>query len=232
MKAETVYKYRLTFRKGRQVKYIGHLDTVLAWTRVFRRAGLPLAYSQGFNPQARIQVGASLPLGYIGGRELMDVFLTAPVTEDEIMTSVGQTLPQGFGLLAVEAVEAKSASLQSLLRQADYRVTVETDVAEALLLERIAALLAADEVIQTRIRRRKEESYNLRPLLQRLALEKAADGDAVFQMRLSTGQHGNLRPEAVLQVLGVHEGWYEVERLRLIWPEDEGGGLELKNEGV
>ena len=46
---------RVWFRTDDTVKYVGHLDMHRAWERAIRRAGLPLAYSQGFNPQARLQ---------------------------------------------------------------------------------------------------------------------------------------------------------------------------------
>jgi radical SAM-linked protein len=221
MQAEPVYKYRLTFSKGRRVKYIGHLDTVLSWTRAFRRAQLPMAYSKGFNPRARIQVAASLPLGYIGREELMDICLTHQVESNEILASVGSALPEGFTLLNVKEIDPKSPPMQNLLIQAGYGVTAETDLPQAELQQRIENLLAADEIIQTHIRRKKkrqkEEAYNLRPLLHHLALESVADGDARFTMRLSTGQNGHLRPEAVLQALGLGDIWHEVERLKLIF---------------
>ena len=221
MQAEPVFKYRLTFSKGRRVKYVGHLDTVLSWTRAFRRAQLPMAYSKGFNPHARIQVAASLPLGYIGREELMDIFLTRPVERGQILASVGDTLPDGFRLLDAKEIDPKSPPMQNLLIQADYGVTAETDLAETDLQRRIDTLLAADEIIQTRVRRKKrrkrEEAYDLRPLLHHLALESVAHGDARFVMRLSTGQNGHLRPEAVLQALELGDIWYEVERLKLIF---------------
>jgi radical SAM-linked protein len=217
MEAETVYRYRLTFSKGRRVKYIGHLDTVTTWTRAFRRAQLPLDYSKGFNPQARIQVAASLPLGYIGQAELMDIFLSAPIAPETLLAAVGNTLPEGFGLHKVEQVELKSPALQSLLRQSDYLITAETDLAKTELQTRIEALLQADEVIQTRVRRKRHERYDLRPLLHQLEAKRISETDIQLAMRLSTGQQGNLRPDAVMQALNLGDIWYEVERLKLIF---------------
>jgi len=217
MKAKTKHRYRLKFSKGRRVKYVGHLDTVLVWTRAFRRAQIPLAYSQGFNPHARIQVAASLPLGYIGREELMDIFLKEAMPSDEIWSKVGHTLPIGFNLLSVTEIDPKNPALQNKLIQANYQVTAETDLPEIVLHERIEALLATHEIIQTRIRRKKEEKYNLRPWVHDLRLETVNNGDAVLIMRLSAGQQGNLRPEAVLQALALGDIWFEVERTNLIF---------------
>ena len=217
MKAKTDYRYRLTFSKKKRVKYVGHLDTVLTWTRAFRRAQVPLAYSKGYNPQARIQVAASLPVGYIGRQEVMDVYLKSPMESADILQRVGDTLPEGFGISGVEAVDPKAPTLQARLCQADYRVTAEIDLQAADINQRIARLLAAEQVLQQRIRRRKEETFDLRPLLHQLTLESLSNGDAVFVMRLSAGASGNLRPEAVLQALNLGDIWHEVERTRLIF---------------
>ncbi|RME43282.1 MAG: DUF2344 domain-containing protein, partial [Caldilineae bacterium] len=91
VQATPKYRYRLTFRKEFPVKYVAHLDMVKTWTRAFRRAGLPLAYSEGFNPQARIQVAASLPVGTMGAAELMDIYLTEPLDAADILRRVRHT---------------------------------------------------------------------------------------------------------------------------------------------
>ena len=81
-------KYRLTFSKEYPVKYVGHIDMVTTWTRACRRAGIPLAYSQGFNPQAKIQVAGSLPVGTMGNAELSDITRVEPMAGDEILQRV------------------------------------------------------------------------------------------------------------------------------------------------
>jgi radical SAM-linked protein len=215
--AEPLYRLRLTFAKGPQIKYIGHLDLVRAWERALRRARIPLAYSKGFNPQARVQVASALPVGHMGRAELMDIFLTESRTPEQVLTPVRQTLPAGMSLIKVEMVPLKGPSLQSQLRQGEYLVTVETELAEGEIRQRIEQLLAAEEVRHIRTRRQKQEDYNLRTLLHQLRLEAAAEREAVLSMRLSVGPAGNLRPESVLDVLGLSQAWVQVERQRLIF---------------
>ncbi len=215
-----IYRYRLTFTKGRPVKYVAYLDTVIAWTRAFRRAGIPLAYTQGFNPKARIQMASSLPLGYTSVAEIMDIYLKKEMSADEIVHAVNQTLPAGFHLVEGEPVERKSPTLQSKLTQADYQVIVETDTPGEVIKARIKTLLDQDQILRTRIRRQKEERFDLRPLLHQLALVSKVAQDAIFIMRLSAGQHGNLRPDDVLKALALADGWFEVERTKLIFSFD------------
>ena len=213
------YRYRLTFAKKAAVKYIAHLDLALAWERALRRARIPLAYSQGFNPQPRIQFACSLPLGTMGRAEILDMITLEPLVPDEALTQIRAALPAGIELHSVEEVPLKDPALQSLVHQGEYRMLVETDLPADEITQRIDSLLAADKIIQTRRRKKKIEEFDLRPWLHDLKLESLNDGEAHLYMRLATGQFGNLRPADVLKALGLAENWAEIERIRLIFSE-------------
>jgi radical SAM-linked protein len=214
------YRLRLLFSKNPQIKYISHLDLSLTWERALRRAQIPLAYSQGFNPRPRMQFASGLPLGTSGTSEIVDIILTEPVQSEEVLARIRAALPAGIGLHSAREVPLKSPTLQQLLRQAEYEVWVETDLSEVTLARRIADLLAADRVVQARLRRRRAEEVDLRPWLHELQLDAVGDGKAKLIMRLAAGQFGNLRPEDVLKALGLAENWAEIERKRLIFEEE------------
>src|SRR5262245_44880538 len=193
------YRLRLVFAKKSAIKYIGHLDLSLAWERALRRAGIPLAYSKGFNPRPKMQFASELPLGSMGSAEIVDVVLYDAVDPTEARRRLQSSLPAGIELHEVEAVPLKAPTLQQLLRQAEYRVLVETELSPAELTRRIEALLEADKLIQTRRRQNREEEIDLRPWLHDLKLEVIGENEVCLRMRLSAGQWGNLRPEAVLK---------------------------------
>lgn len=213
-------RLRITFAKGPQLKYISHLDLTLAWERTLRRAGVPLAYSRGFNPQAKLQLASGLPLGYTGAEEMMDVILTEPTSPDEFIARVRLALPEGLSVVAAEEVALKSPSLQSALHQAEYRVTVETLLPDNELSTRISHLLASDRLEQQRVRKRRVETFDLRPLVDDVRLEAMGEGQAILWMRLSAGQRGNARPDAVLAALGLADAHSQVERTKLVFEFD------------
>lgn len=68
-------RLRITFSKSGGLRYTGHLDMQTTWERTIRRAGLPLAYTQGFHPGPKIQIASALPLGFIGRAEIVDIWL-------------------------------------------------------------------------------------------------------------------------------------------------------------
>ncbi len=216
----TQQRWRVTFAKGPQLKYISHLDLSLAWERALRRAGMPLAYSQGFNPQARLQLASGLPLGYTSAAEILDIILDEPLDPADFVARLRPALPLGLTVTAAEEVDLKSPALQSALRQAEYRVVVETALPADELAGRIAALLAADRLEQQRVRKQHVETFDLRPLVGDVRLETVADGLTTFWMRLSAGNQGNVRPEAVLAALGLGEAFAQVERTKLLFEFD------------
>ncbi len=213
-------RLRVTFAKGPRLKYISHLDLVLAWERALRRAGVPLAYSQGFHPQARLQLASGLPLGYTGTAEMVDVILDEPLSPADFIANVRPVLPAGLAVTAVEEVAVKSPSLQSALRQAEYRVVVETSLPADELATRVADLLAADRLEQQRVRKQQMETFDLRPLVADVQLEAVGGGQAVLWMWLSAGQRGNVRPDAVLSALGLGNAYAQIERTKLLFEFD------------
>ena len=224
MEAKTIamnqQRLRISFAKGAALKYISHLDLTLAWERALRRAEVPLAYSQGYNPQAKIQLASGLPLGYTGIAEVMDVMLTQAMRPQEFIARVRPSLPNGLSITSVEEVPTKSPSLQSMLRKANYRVTVETVLSEYELTRRINSLLAADHLEQHRIRKGRTEAFDLRALVHDVWLESAETGHVVLSMQLSAGQHGNVRPDAVITALGLGDASIQMERAKLFFEFD------------
>jgi len=209
-------RLRIVFAKTAAMRYTGHLDLHKAWERALRRAGLPLAYSQGFHPQPRINLAAALPLGFTSECEVADVWLEADLPLAQIEATLSRALPPGIALRGLTEVEARLPALQTQVQSAEY---------EALLLEappdldqRLAGILAAE----TLPRQRRDKPYDLRPLIehlerspQRLPGDEA--GQARVRMRLAAREAATGRPEAVLEELGLPPEAARVARTRLIF---------------
>lgn len=155
----------LTFAVKASLRWLGHLDLFRAWERVLRRASLPLLYSQGFNPRPRMAIALPLPVGLTGEGELLDIFLTHPVSPLEIAHRVHPQLPAGLVIRGVEEVDPGAPSLQSQLRAAEYIVRLKTGHPD--LSQRVQELLAAESCP----RQRRGREYDLRPLIQALSVD-------------------------------------------------------------
>ncbi len=204
-------RLRMTFAKGEQVKYISHLDMMRLWERALRRANIPLLYSMGFNPRPKISIAAPLAVGLTGQREVMDVTLDTPISPADFAATVTRQLPPGITLLQVEEVYMALPSLQSQVRSAEYRVIVRATKSGELMQQRLNDLLNSPRLP----RERRGKKYDLRPLVERLCLEKSEKQEHVLGMRLRVGEHGTGRPDEVLAELGVAEFVKGIERTRL-----------------
>ena len=213
-------RLRITFGKGDSVKYISHLDLCQAWERALRRAGAPLAYSLGFHPQAKLQLAAALPLGYTSTAEVLDIILDKAVSLQDFGQGLPPVLPKGLLFVGVEDIDLRFPSLQSTLRQAEYRVTVETASSASEIVRRIGRFLAADRFEQQRLRKQRTETIDLRPLVHDVQLEIANRGKVTLYMRVSAGQHGNVRPGTVLAALGLATAPTQTERTNLLFRFD------------
>ena len=98
----TRFDYRITFSKFGRAKYISHLDLMRAIQRAFKRADIPIWYTQGFNPRAYLNFPLPLALGVDSYVEKLDVALTEELEFDEIADRLNKVLPEGIGIVDVK----------------------------------------------------------------------------------------------------------------------------------
>jgi len=214
-------RLRITFSKTGTLRYTGHLDLHKVWERTARRAGLPLTYSQGFNPQPRIQIASALPLGFTSQAEVIDLWLnaengTVSWREADLGILLQSSAPSGLTILAVERVEEGEPALQNRLASAEYEITLLEPPA-ADLTDRLTNLMRADSLP----RERRGRPYDLRPLIERLELRKGKGSSPVrILMRLANREGATGRPEEVLDELGIPFERTRIERTRLIFREN------------
>jgi radical SAM-linked protein len=214
-----VQRLRLGYAKGQPLQYISHLDLARTWERAFRRARLPLAYSQGFNPRPRFQMAAALPVGVTGRSELLDIWLVEPLSIEEAVSRLRPVLPGGLEVLSAAEVDLKALALQAQIRAADYRAILDTGEPAEAIDSRIRALLASPAIPRRRMQKGEWQTYDLRPLIQEVRVEGAAEGTILLTLRLEASPQGAGRPEEVLDALGLALCRHRVERTRLCFAE-------------
>ena len=120
-------RLRVRFSRGDSLKFISHLDIIRLWHRALRRAGIELAYSEGFNPHPRLSLAVPLALGITSDAELMDIFVTRSISPHSFNAMLDRQLPPGIDILQVCLVSPTLPALQSQVRFAEYRVEVTAE---------------------------------------------------------------------------------------------------------
>jgi radical SAM-linked protein len=214
-----VQRLRITFQTDESVKYVGHLDMARSWERAIRRAGLPLAYTQGFNPQPRLAFASALPLGFTSQGELVDVFLNDELLPDECMRLLAGALPPGVRPVAAVPVPREWPSLQSQLIAASYHVEIETSEDDAGFAGRLEAFLARSEAWRSRRRGKETASYDLRPLVLGLRYAGPCALGQSFETLMRSDPGATGRPDELLAELGYGSVPRRVVRLALQFKE-------------
>ena len=213
-------RIRITFAKQGALRYTGHLDLHKLWERAARRAELPLAYSQGFHPQPKMNMAAALPLGFSSRCEVLDMKLEHDIPLDNLPGHLNATLPSGLQVMAVQEVDERAPALQTQVASAEYEVTLKNSVGGSDLKRKIDAVMEAESIP----RERRGKTYDLRPLIEDLRImesdsslsgqEPAPAIQRVF-MRLTAREGATGRPEEVLDVLDIPFEETRIERTRL-----------------
>ena len=212
MNQPTTVRLRITFAKTEAMRFTGHLDLHRTWERTFRRALLPLAYSQGFNPHPRLNLASALPLGFTSECEVIDVWLEQELALEEVNQALQRALPPGLHVLDIQVVDPHRPALQSELEASEFTITLLETYPD--LERQCQNLLQAASL--PRVRR--EKAYDLRPLI--LALEPLNGDEQGRQrlcLRLAAREGATGRPEEVLNALGVPLEQARTHRRRLIF---------------
>jgi radical SAM-linked protein len=208
-------RYRAEFHKTEAMRFTGNLDLHRTLERTLRRAGLPLAYTQGFHPHPRLTLASALSLGCTSQGELAEFWLESALTSDEILAACRRASPSGIFVVSVVSVPIEEAALPTLVRAAEYRAEMDPEDAPFDLEARVETLLQS----QTLPRSRRDKAYDLRPLVEELRATRMAEGAAMLWMRLTCLEGATGRPDEVLLALGIEPSQARIHRLRLLLAE-------------
>jgi radical SAM-linked protein len=205
-------RLRIHFTRDESLKFIGHLDMARTWQRIARRANLPLAYSEGFNPQPRLTFAAALQVGCTSDHEELDMVLSPACDLDDVKVQLDRALPAGMKVISIAEMVYHAPALQMQLIATEFEITIEGEEMIGLLNERVAQFINATEVM----RERRGKPYNLRPLVQTLTFELKVDR-AMIRSRLQATQEGTGRPDELAAALGLDPAAVKIKRTQLIF---------------
>lgn len=191
----------LKFAKGSSVKYISHLDLQRTFQRAFRRAELPIRYSQGFNPHAKISFASALPLGVTSSDEYLDVELEDGISPVDVCNKLNQALPQGLEVLDAKNLDKGFPSLMSIINRAEYNLTYAGEGKElADGLQALNRFFAQGEIIVTKRGKKGQREINIAPLIHRYSSWRK-EGGIVLNIMSSAGSKENLNPLLIVEAL-------------------------------
>ncbi len=209
----TRQRIRITFARDENTRYVGHLDIVRTWERIIRRARLPIAYTEGFNPRPRLTFAAALPVGCTSDQEVLDVILSQVCDLADVHRRLNKAVPEGMRITDVSEIPYSAPALPTQTRAAEYALSPPVGESVEQVQARVQALLDAASIE----RQRRDKTYDLRPLVLDLWVEDAGGGRARVGMRLKAEEGGTGRPDEVAAALGWDAAAVRIHRRRLIF---------------
>jgi radical SAM-linked protein len=214
---------RIRFRKSGSLRLLSHHDLMRTFERLLRRSELPFFRSQGFHPKPRLIFALSLPLGVVGGEEVVELELDRELPPEEIHERLTQQAPPGLDILSVRRIPPK---INAQVCRLSYALPVP---AERLpdVTRRIAEILSASECFVDRHRPQSGQvgrRLDVRPFLDDLRIlpivnreswivdreddnsrSTIHDSRFTMEMVLRLTPSGTARPEEVLRLLGLED---------------------------
>lgn len=193
---ENRYKYRITYQRKGDIRFLGHLEILQLIFRVLRRAELPLLFSHGFNPSPKVSFSPALPVGMESEAEYFDMELSRPFDDmQETLVQINQQMPEGLVATEISWAPAK----HNIEEQTSYRILLQHSLSD-LQKEKIETFLAASEWIISRIRKGREKEIDLREMV--CALE--GKENTIKLVLLSRPGQPSTNPREIMQhVLGL-----------------------------
>lgn len=181
---------RALFEKVGTARFISHLDLMRLFQRAFKRAGLPLTHTQGFNPRPSVSIALPLSLGAESHCELLDFDLESPVPLEDIRNRLNAALIDGIRVREVYDNGAKIKYL-ALLQS---RLTLEYDGgipagAEAA----IGQLFAREALVLEKKNRNGVTQQDIIPMIRNLEISRISDGELRLDV-LHCCQNPSLNP--------------------------------------
>lgn len=181
---------RALFEKMGTARFISHLDLMRLFQRAFKRAGLPLTHTQGFNPRPSVSIALPLSLGAESHCELLDFDLESPVAPEEIRDRLNAALIDGIRVREVYDNGAKIKYL-ALLQS---RLTLEYDGSIPAGAESaIGQLFAQETLVLEKKNRNGVTQQDIIPMIRNLEISRISEGELRLDV-LHCCQNPSLNP--------------------------------------
>ena len=170
-------RLRLRYAKRGRLRFSSHRDFQRALERALRRAGVPMAYSAGFNPHPRISYANAAPTGAASEAEYVEIAVTRRCDPEALRAALDDALPPGLDVL--EVVEAAAGPLADRLEASRWRIELP-GLSPAVVEEAVRSFLGAERVEVQRVMKTGPRTFDARGAVRDLQVGASAGaGDEI-----------------------------------------------------
>ncbi len=186
---------RMVYTKKGMMKFLGHLDLMRFFERAFRRLQLPLSFSQGFNPHAKMNFGGPLSVGVASNYEVMEVSIDKMIDLDKFIADFNQISPAGIKITAYKIIE-KGESLMHALALSRYRFKLPL---KYNLIERFQQ--AEKIILKKKNKRKRWVEKDLKSFVYSLEVDQSDDSGLSYLIAIKSLENGSAKPIDIIAIL-------------------------------
>lgn len=197
-------KLRLQLTKGEEIRYISHLDYAGAMEKAIRRANLPAAYSEGFNPHMKIAFASALAVGITSESEYMDLELTEHIEMKQVIHLLSSMLPPGIIIKQAKYMPERCPAMMAVINLASYKMIIplKQNIAAEKITSSIQAFLHSQECIFIKETPKGTRAINIREYIFNNDMRIICSQDKIeLTLSIKITPTGSVKPSEVLQVL-------------------------------
>ncbi|MBR1443907.1 MAG: TIGR03936 family radical SAM-associated protein [Firmicutes bacterium] len=218
-------KVRMKFCKYGKMKFVGHLDLLKLFQRAVKRAGIPIAYSKGFNPHQIMSFAIPLPVGTESYGEYVDMRLEGDMENEEIKERLNKTLPIGMQMTDIREHEENEKNAAAVIAAALYEIELDREIKD------IEKIISSEEMFIEKQGKKGIKTVNIKEDIFS-AESFSENGKTVIKTLIATGSRRNLKPNLVAEYIyktaGEELKEYRIKYKRIeMYKEDNGKFVTL-----
>lgn len=189
-------KYRFVFEKRGRAIYISHLDLMRTFQRAFKRAGVEIKHTEGFNPHAHISIAMPLSVGMESVCEILDFEALEPL-DNSVISKMNAVMPEGIAILELKENNRKISEIVWIRCELRliYDDGVPTEAAEA-----ITRLLASDSVVIRKKTKRGEADFDITPCINTASVVQTGNNQLKLEVVVAA-QNPTLNPMLIIDAV-------------------------------
>ena len=199
-------KVRIKFAKSGAMRFIGHLDVMRFFQKAIRRAGIDVAYSEGFSPHQIMSFAAPLGVGLTSNGEYLDIEVRSHAGAEDMKRRLEAVMVEGMEILSVTALEEGTRNAMASVAAAEYSVRFRQGYAPDKGWEdRLLACYDRPVLTVKKKTKKSEVEIDIKPYIYQLSVTGKGK-DAVVHMLVNASSSGNIKPGLVMDAFLREDG--------------------------
>lgn len=192
---------RIRFGKEGMMRFIGHLDVLRTFQKIFRRAGVPMIYSKGYSPHPVMSFALPLGLGLSSEGEYLDAAVEDGNDPEAMLKALQEATSEELPVYSLRVLPEKAENAMASVGGAVWKATLPANMPLERAKTALKAILARETIILPKKTKTREMELDIRPMIFSADVE-----DGAVLMTLAAGSRANLSPETVPDLIAKESG--------------------------